>query len=308
MNNAGETQDPDHGEEFQEKLIVKNNKDPPEEYKQEEEYVRRPMNAFMVWSRSERRKLALKYPNMLNCEISKLLGAEWSKMSENEKKPYILESKKLRTIHSQKYPEYSYRPRRKKRKADHATNTNNGNINGTVGPGLCYPMEVYDSSSGNYFGYYYDQYSSPSYIQPIDTQTTCPNSLNFMPANYNRTDKTQSYYPQQQYQSTFPNYLDSYKILTPYSLNDTTSTLNCGNFYSNYPYVHSTLLNNESADKNSTGYHCRTTGNIYTDMNNMTTETATTESGNAIPNVSQMPKLFVPPTTAVSLPQIKGFT
>lgn len=74
------------------------------------------MNAFMVWSRTERRKLALKFPNMLNCEISKLLGAEWSRMNEEEKSPYIQESKRLRTIHSQKYPDYSYKPRRRKRK------------------------------------------------------------------------------------------------------------------------------------------------------------------------------------------------
>ena len=82
-----------------------------------DEHIERPMNAFMVWSRTERRKLALKYPNMLNCEISKLLSAEWSRMSDEEKKPFIMEAKRLRSIPSQKYPEYpdySYKPPPKK--------------------------------------------------------------------------------------------------------------------------------------------------------------------------------------------------
>lgn len=70
------------------------------------------MNSFMVWSREKRCEILKSNPGMSNAVISKKLGSTWKGLTEEEKKPYIEEAKRLTSQHKQDYPDYKYRPRR----------------------------------------------------------------------------------------------------------------------------------------------------------------------------------------------------
>ena len=78
-------------------------------------HVKRPMNAFMVWSQIERHKIIEESPGCNHAEISKLLGKRWRGLSQAERNPFIEEAERLRQLHMAEFPDYKYRPKKRPR-------------------------------------------------------------------------------------------------------------------------------------------------------------------------------------------------
>lgn len=81
-------------------------------------HIKRPMNAFILWSQRERRKILDRqdqYATIHNAEISKLLGKRWkNELTDQDRQPFINEAERLRLEHMREHPDYKYRPRSKK--------------------------------------------------------------------------------------------------------------------------------------------------------------------------------------------------
>jgi len=62
----------------------------------QDKYIKRPVNAFILWSNIQRRSLALELEKNSGADILKRLGAMWRLLTEDEKKPFFKESERLR--------------------------------------------------------------------------------------------------------------------------------------------------------------------------------------------------------------------
>jgi len=79
-----------------------------EKEKEKEKHVRRPMNAFMLFSQEQRAKIHLANPNRDNRNVSKILGEKWYSLSSQEQESYKIRAKQLRNEHFKQNPSFKW--------------------------------------------------------------------------------------------------------------------------------------------------------------------------------------------------------
>ncbi|CAD6193331.1 unnamed protein product [Caenorhabditis auriculariae] len=104
------------------------------------DHIRRPMNAFMIFSKRHRPLVHQKYPNRDNRTVSKILGEWWYALGTDEKAEYHKLATQVKEAHFKAHPEWKWSNKEKKR-TDSTAST----------PAVCTPNKstVFDFEMGN---------------------------------------------------------------------------------------------------------------------------------------------------------------
>lgn len=78
-------------------------------------HIRRPMNAFMIFSKRHRALVHQRHPNQDNRTVSKILGEWWYALKPVEKQQYHEMAFKVKEEHFKKHPEWKWCSRERKR-------------------------------------------------------------------------------------------------------------------------------------------------------------------------------------------------
>ncbi|KAF0990903.1 hypothetical protein HZS_247 [Henneguya salminicola] len=159
-------------------------------------------------------------------------------------------------------------------------------------------------SNGNYnnYNYYYDQYNNQNYMPGVEnTSNLCQNSLNFISSSYNRLDgKMQNYFqtyqqPNNGYSTSYP---ESYKLVSPYSIQDNIpAAFPCGNYFTNMSYGNNIPSTAETYENNNS-FNYGSFNTIFPEIAALSTvdKVDSSESGQINNTKNQIP--YVPITSS----------
>ncbi|KAK8742721.1 hypothetical protein OTU49_001642, partial [Cherax quadricarinatus] len=80
----------------------------PRKGKGEKEHIRRPMNAFMIFSKRHRPLVHQRYPNQDNRTVSKILGEWWYALGPEEKQKYHSLASEIKEHHYRAHPDWKW--------------------------------------------------------------------------------------------------------------------------------------------------------------------------------------------------------
>ncbi|CAJ0948943.1 unnamed protein product, partial [Mesorhabditis belari] len=84
--------------------------------KKQKDRIRRPMNAFMIFSKRHRPLVHMKYPNKDNRTVSKILGEWWYALGVEEKQQYHKLATQVKEEHFKAHPDWKWCTRGDRRK------------------------------------------------------------------------------------------------------------------------------------------------------------------------------------------------
>ena len=80
-------------------------------------HIRRPMNAFMIFSKRHRPLVHQKHPNQDNRTVSKILSEWWYSLEADSKKEYQKLAAQIRDAHFKAHPQWKWTSKERKKSA-----------------------------------------------------------------------------------------------------------------------------------------------------------------------------------------------
>lgn len=117
--------------------------------KQKESKIRRPMNAFMIFSKRHRAMVHQKHPNQDNRTVSKILGEWWYALKPEEKTQYHDLASEVKEAHFRTYPEWKWCSKDRRKSASSGKDAR-GRMDSLDGPDESSPMTPSDLQIDNF--------------------------------------------------------------------------------------------------------------------------------------------------------------